>query len=304
MTQRTARPQTLPNPYQVLRDHGLRAKKSLGQNFLVDPNIPPQIASSGGLRHGDVVFEIGAGCGTLTHCLGDLATQVIAIEYDEDLAPIAQAELAYASHVDVRHQDVRDLNWSKVADEVGQPLVIYGNLPYYLSSEILLSLLANPTSWKRACFLVQLEFAQRVCATPGNRKAGSISALTHLLTYPSMLFEVPPSAFSPPPKVTSAVMVLERRDGWAEDVGDLKTFRRVVRALFAQRRKMARSALRGICEHSEELLTSLGLTPTTRGERFTLAELARISRALSRPTATDSPSEHTSDDLNSHNSNS
>ena len=280
---RIARPTQLPNPYQVLRAHGLRAKKSLGQNFLIDPNIPPQIARSGGLRHGDVVFEIGAGCGTLTHCLGDLSTRVIALEYDEALASIAQAELAYAEHVDIRRGDVRDLDWSAVATEVGQPLVIYGNLPYYLSSEILLSLLANPESWTRACFLVQLEFAQRVCAKPGERKAGSISALTHLLTYPSLLFEVPPTAFSPPPKVTSAVMVLERRDEWAEDVGDLKTFRRIVRSLFAQRRKMARSSLRGVHPQAEELLTRLGLSPTMRGERFNLAELALISRELSHP---------------------
>ena len=280
---RTERPQTLPNPHQVLRMHGLRAKKSLGQNFLTDPNIPPQIARSGGLRKGDVVFEIGAGCGTLTHCLGDLATRVIALEYDDDLAPIAEAELHYAPHVEIRRGDIRDLDWSDIADEVGQPLVIYGNLPYYLSSDILLALLASPTSWRRACFLVQREFAQRVCAPPGDRKAGSISALTHLLTYPSMLFEVSPECFSPAPKVTSAVMVLERRDEWAEDVGDLKTFRHVVRSIFAQRRKMARSALRGAHPNPEELLISLGLKPTQRGERFTLAELAQISRALSRP---------------------
>lgn len=297
--QRTTRPQTLPNPYQVLRAHGLRPKKSLGQNFLIDPNVPPQIARSGGLRHGDVVFEIGAGCGTLTHCLSDLATQVIALEYDEDLAPIAEAELAYAPHVEVRRGDVRDLEWQEIATEVGQPLVIYGNLPYYLSSDILLSLLANPESWKRACFLVQLEFAQRVCASPGTRQAGSISALTHLLTYPSMLFQVPPSAFSPPPKVTSAVMVLERRDAWAENIGDLKTFRRVVRALFAKRRKMARSSLRSVHPQAEELLINLGLSPTTRGERFSLAELAQISRALSQPSDDQPPLKSTLSDTHS-----
>ena len=182
MMPRLTPPAHLPNPYQVLREHGLRAKKALGQNFLVDPNIPPQIARSGGLRSGDIIFEIGAGCGTLTHCLSGLADRVIALEYDEDLAPIAKSELAYAPHVEIRQGDVRHISWEAVAEEEGQPLVIYGNLPYYLSSDILLSLLASPQSWKRACFLVQLEFAQRICAPPGERKAGSISALTHLLT--------------------------------------------------------------------------------------------------------------------------
>ena len=280
MAPRLTRPSSLPNPYQVLKDHGLRAKKALGQNFLVDPNIPPQIARSGGLKSGDIIFEIGAGCGTLTHCLSGLSQRVIALEFDEDLAPIAQAELAYAPHVEVRQGDVRKINWAEVAEAEGAPLVIYGNLPYYLSSDILLSLLASPKSWKRACFLVQLEFAQRVCAPPGNRKAGSISALTHLLTYPSLLFEVKPEAFSPPPKVTSAVMVLERRDEPAEEVGSLKSFRKVVKALFAQRRKMARSSLKSIHDNPSELLSDLGLDPQTRGERFTLGELAKISRAL------------------------
>ena len=276
---RVERPNTLPNPYHVLRAHGLRAKKALGQNFLVDQNIPPQIARSGGLKTGDIVFEIGAGCGTLTHCLADLARRVIALEYDEDLAPIAQAELSYADHVEVREGDVRRVNWEETAQQEGQDLVIFGNLPYYLSSEILLSLL-KAKGWKRACFLVQLEFAQRVCARPGERKAGSISALTHLLTYPSLLFEVSPTAFSPPPKVTSAVMVLERREEVAVDVGEVGVFRQVVRALFAQRRKMARSSLKSVHAEAGLILEKLGLDPTTRGERFDLDQLASISRAL------------------------
>jgi 16S rRNA (adenine1518-N6/adenine1519-N6)-dimethyltransferase len=280
MVSRQTRPNVIPNPYQVLRAHGLKAKKSLGQNFLVDPNIPPQIARSGGIRTGDVIFEIGAGCGTLTHCLGEMAEKVIALEFDEDLTPIARAELAYADHVEVRQGDIRKLDWDSLVAEVGQPLVVYGNLPYYLSSDILLALLNHPHSWRRACFLVQLEFAQRVCAPPGERAAGSISALTHLFTYPSLLFEVSPESFSPPPKVTSAVMVLERRDEWGADVGDLKVFRRVVRALFAQRRKMARVSLKSIHANPEQLLTSIGLDPTFRGERFTLDQIALISKTL------------------------
>lgn len=280
MTPRVSRPESLPNPYDVLRTHGLRPKKSLGQNFLVDPNIPAQIAGSGGVRSGDVIFEIGAGCGTLTHCLSGLANKVIALEYDEDLAPIAQAELAYAEHVEIRHGDVRQLDWPALAEEMGQPMVVYGNLPYYLSTDILLSLLTHPEAWRRACFLVQLEFAERVCAPPGVRAAGSISALTHLLTYPSLLFQVSPKAFSPAPKVTSAVMVLEKRETLAADVGDMTVFRRVVRALFAQRRKMARSSLKQIHPNPTALLEDLGLDSTLRGERFSLAEIALISKTL------------------------
>ena len=230
----------IPNPYHVLREHGLKAKKSLGQNFLVDPYMPLRIAQSGGIQKQDIVLEIGAGCGTLTHALAHYAHRVIALEYDEDLVPIAQSEMSYAPHVEIRQQDIHTFDWQSFAQESNQPIVVFGNLPYYLSSDILLSLLEDNPYWTRACFLVQQEFAQRVCALPGNRQAGSISALTHLLTYPSMLFQVDAECFSPPPKVTSAVMVLEKRDQPQYQVGSMKSFRHVVRALFAQRRKMVR----------------------------------------------------------------
>jgi 16S rRNA (adenine1518-N6/adenine1519-N6)-dimethyltransferase len=268
----------IPNPYHVLRHHGLKPKKSLGQNFLVDPHMPLRIAQSGGIQPQDVVLEIGAGCGTLTHALAHYAQRVIALEYDEALIPIAQSELAYASHVDIWHQDIRHFNWHDFAQEVAQPIVVYGNLPYYLSTDILLALLEDNPYWTRACFLVQQEFADRVCARPGTRQAGSISALTHLLTYPSILFQVDAQCFSPPPKVTSAVMVLERRDTPSEDVGSMKTFRHVVRALFAQRRKMARRSLKAIASDPIVLLEQADIEVTRRGEDLSLAELASLSR--------------------------
>jgi 16S rRNA (adenine1518-N6/adenine1519-N6)-dimethyltransferase len=273
-------PVTIPNPYHVLRSYGLRPKKSLGQNFLIDDSIPAQIAQAGGVSAESMVLEIGAGCGTLTHALAARAARVIAIEYDEELAPIAQQELSYAPHVEVRLGDVRTLDWPSLADEFGGPFMIYGNLPYYLSSEILIALLEDNPHWTRACFLVQLEFAQRVCAPPGTRNAGSISALTHLITYPSILFKVSADSFSPAPKVESAVIVLERRDTLAEEIGSMSAFRHVVRALFSQRRKMARRSLKAIHPDPVVLLESVGLNPTSRGEQLTLSELAMLTRAF------------------------
>jgi len=269
----------IPNPYHVLRAHGLKAKKALGQNFLTDMSVVERIAESGGLSSDSVVFEIGAGCGTLTHALAARAGQVLALEYDDDLISILASELSYAPHVRLRHGDVRALDWGALTEELGEPLTVYGNLPYYLSSEILLALLEGELQWTRACFLVQLEFAQRICAPPGSRRAGSISALTHLLTYPTVLFQVPAEAFTPAPKVESAVIVLERRARPAFDVGDPKRFRALVRALFAQRRKMARRSLKPLCPDPEALLQACALDPTTRGERFTLEQLATLSRA-------------------------
>lgn len=270
----------IPNPYHVLRAHGLKAKKALGQNFLTDMSVVERIAESGGISPDSAVFEIGAGCGTLTHALAARAQKVLALEYDDDLMGILEAELSYASHVTLRHGDIRALDWAALSDELGAPLTVYGNLPYYLSSEILLALLEGELRWTRACFLVQLEFAQRVCAPPGARQAGAISALTHLLTYPTVLFQVPAEAFTPAPKVESAVIVLERRDQPAFDVGDARSFRAVVRALFAQRRKMARRSLKSLSPDPEALLSACGLDPTTRGERFSLEQLAALTRAL------------------------
>lgn len=270
--------QQIPNPYHVLRAHGLKAKKSLGQNFLTDMNVVERIAESGGITSDSVVFEIGAGCGTLTHALAARAQRVLALEYDDDLIGILKDELQYAPHVSLRHGDVRHLDWKALSEELGTPLTVYGNLPYYLSSEILLSLLQGELLWTRACFLVQLEFAQRICAAPGTRQAGSISALTHLLTYPTILFQVPATAFTPAPKVESAVIVLERRTQPAFDVGNAKSFRSIVRALFAQRRKMARRSLKSVIQDPEFILNQCGLDPSMRGERFTLEQLASLSR--------------------------
>jgi len=271
--------QQIPNPHQVLRAHGLKAKKALGQNFLTDMGVVERIAQSGGLTSESVVFEIGAGCGTLTHALAARAKRVVALEYDDDLIGILRDEMSYAPSVELMHGDVRKLDWSALSEALGDSVTVYGNLPYYLSSEILLSLLRGPLPWSRACFLVQLEFAQRVCAPPGDRRAGSISALTHLLTYPSVLFQVPASSFTPAPKVESAVMVLERRAEPAFDVGDARSFRAIVKALFAQRRKMARRSLKPLCPEPDRLLESCGLDPSARGERFSLEELAALSRA-------------------------
>lgn len=268
------------DPRVVLKAHGLWARKRLGQNFLVDPMMPGRIAVSGGLTPTDSVFEIGAGTGVLTHALAARAQRVLAIEFDRDLLPVLRAELGYAEHVTIREGDVRQVDWAAVAEELGGPPLIYGNVPYNLSSEILIGLLEAPHTWRRACFLLQKEFAERAAAPPGTKKCGALSALVALWCHASIALQVPAECFHPQPKVESAVLVLERRAEPAEDVGDLRTFRQVVRALFAQRRKMARKALKPLVAESEAVLEAAGVAPTRRGETFTLAELAAASRAL------------------------
>jgi 16S rRNA (adenine1518-N6/adenine1519-N6)-dimethyltransferase len=268
------------DPRSVLKAHDLWAKKRFGQNFLVDRNTPERIVRAGGAAPGDTVFEIGPGVGTLTRALAAVAGRVVALEYDRELVPVARAELAEAPHVEVREGDIRKVDWDALAAELGGPLVVYGNIPYNLSTDIVLGLIEHPGAWRRACFLLQLEFAERVATPPGEKGCGAPSALVALWTKARIAFRVGRGAFHPPPNVDSAVLVLERRPEPAADVGDPKSFRAVVAALFGQRRKTARNALRALTE--DDLLGEAGIDPQRRGETFTLDEIAAVSRAWSR----------------------
>ncbi len=269
------------DPRKVLQAHGLWTKKQFGQNFLVDPAMPARIAAVGGARADDVIYEIGAGVATLTRALIGRGKRLIALEYDRDLVPVARAETAFDPTVEIREGDIRQTDWAAEAEAAGQPLMVYGNVPYNLSTEILLGLLdAPPTAWRRACLLLQREFAMRAAAAPGTRQCSALSAQVALLTHATVAFEVPREAFHPAPKIESAVLVLERRDDLAVDVGDRRVFRQVVRALFAQRRKMARKALKPLCADAEGLLTAAGVDPMARGETLNLEALARVSRTL------------------------
>ena len=273
-------PYEFRDPRTVLKAHEVWAKKHFGQNFLVAASAPERIAAAGRAGPGDFVFEIGAGCGTLTRALAARGGRVVALEHDRDLVPIARAELAPWPDAEIREGNVLDTDWRALAAEAGSPILVYGNLPYHLSTPILLALLDAPESWTRACFLLQKEFAERLAAPPGTRECGTLSAYAALLTQPNIAFRLPPGAFHPPPKVESAVLVLERLPAPAADVGDPEAFRRVVRALFAQRRKTARNALRAACPEPEAALAAAGLQSDRRGETFTLNELAALSRAV------------------------
>ena len=143
------------DPRAVLKAHGLWTKKQCGQNFLIDPTIPSRIVLAGGVQKTDSVFEIGAGCGTLTRALAEVGCPVVALEYDRDLVPVARADLAWADHVEIREGNVLDVNWPQLSVDLDGPLVIYGNLPYHLSSPIIFGLLDNHQAWRRACYILQ-----------------------------------------------------------------------------------------------------------------------------------------------------
>lgn len=268
------------DPRTVLREHGLWAKKRFGQNFLVAPDMPWRIAAAGGATARDVVFEIGPGCATLTRALAAQAGRVVALEHDRELVPVARAEMADAPHVEIREGNVLDVDWAALAAELGQPPVVYGNVPYHLSTPIIVGLIEARSSWRRVCLLLQREFAERVAAPPGDRRCGTLSARAGLWTHATIALQVGSGSFHPRPKVDSSVLVLEPRAEPAVDVGDEAAFHMLVKALFAQRRKMARKALKPVCGDAMEVLEAAGLEPTRRGETFSMEELAALSRAL------------------------
>ena len=271
---------TFHDPRDVLREHGLWTKKKFGQNFLTSPTVPEKIARVGGARPEDGIFEIGAGCGTLTRALAARASKVIALEYDRDLVPVARSELAGSPHVEIRQGNVLDIDWDLVCHEFERPPIIYGNLPYHLSSKIILGLLAKPHAWQRACFMLQKEFADRLSARVGSRQSSALSVQVAVWAITTHAFDVPSHAFHPAPKVDSSVIVMERLQEPVVDVDNHHALRVVVRALFAQRRKMARKSLKPISHDVEGLLRLAGLDGTRRGETFDLEEVAALSRAL------------------------
>ncbi|MFN3201047.1 MAG: 16S rRNA (adenine(1518)-N(6)/adenine(1519)-N(6))-dimethyltransferase RsmA [Bradymonadia bacterium] len=272
------------DPRLALKAHGLWAKKHFGQNFLVAPDVPSRIAHSGRAGADDTVFEIGPGVGTLTRALADVSGRVVALERDRDLVPVVKAETEEFGNVEIREGDVLDVDWPALCDELkderGQPPIIYGNLPYHLSTPIIVSLLEAHRSWRRCCFLLQKEFADRVAAKPGDKLCGSLSALAWMYAKPRRAFVVPAGAFHPKPKVTSAVLVMDAREAPPVDVGDERVFRTMVRALFNQRRKTARNALKQVCADPGLALEKAGLDARRRGETFTLEELGALSQAV------------------------
>lgn len=285
-----------PNPRALLEKHGLRAKKSWGQNFLGDEGILDDIARLAAPRSGEVVVELGAGLGHLTARLVARGAKVVAVERDRDMARVLRGELG--ERIVLLEADAARLDYGRIAAEhagSGPPstatptaptakLVVVGNLPYHLTSPILFSILDQVERVSRAVLLLQREVAERLAATPGTHAWGILSVLLQLEADVSIERIVPAGAFLPPPKVESAVLCALFRPPLAK-VADPARFRRLVKAGFGQRRKTLANALRsGRIAQPEALAAALaraGIDPGRRGETLTVEEWAALDRALS-----------------------
>jgi 16S rRNA (adenine1518-N6/adenine1519-N6)-dimethyltransferase len=273
-------PDRLPPLREVIRQHGLGARKSLGQNFLLDLNLTGKIARAAGPLDGVTVVEIGPGPGGLTRALLDNgAGRVVAIERDQRCIPALQEiAAAYPGRLDLIEADALEVDLSQT---VQAPARIVANLPYNIATPLLIGWLrAEPwPPWYDALVLMfQREVAERITATPGSKSYGRLAVLTQWRTEPRILFDIAPSAFVPPPKVVSSVVRLIPRTQPLPC--DMRALERVTQAAFGQRRKMLRQSVRALGVEPQPLLESAGISPTARAEDIPVAGFVALARAL------------------------
>jgi 16S rRNA (adenine1518-N6/adenine1519-N6)-dimethyltransferase len=268
------------NDRLLLERHGIAPKKSLGQNFLHDPNALEKIVELAGLPPGMTVVEIGPGTGNLTRVLAREAARVIAVELDERLVSLLRAELAAEPRVELVHGDILDIN---LADRVGTaPYMVVANLPYYITSAVLRHFFENPPRPDRLVLTVQREVAERLVATPGEMSLLAVSV--QFYGQPRIVMHLSPAAFWPRPDVESAVVRIDVYPAPPVAVPDERLFFRVVRAGFGQKRKQLRNSLSAGLHldkaRADALLSEAGVDPRRRAETLGLEEWAAITRAV------------------------
>ncbi|MDO6589628.1 16S rRNA (adenine(1518)-N(6)/adenine(1519)-N(6))-dimethyltransferase [Loktanella sp. D2R18] len=271
----------LPPLRDVIATHELAAKKSLGQNFLLDLNLTAKIARLAGDVSAADVLEIGPGPGGLTRgLLAEGARRVLAIEKDPRCMPaLAEIEAAYPGQLQVINGDALDVN---PLEHLTAPIKIAANLPYNVGTELLVRWLtppAWPPFWESLTLMFQREVAQRIVAQPGNKAYGRLALLAQWRSDPRIVLDLPPEAFSPPPKVNSAVVHLTALPA-PRYPADPAVLNKVVAAAFNQRRKMLRSALKSVSPDIETHLAAVGIKPTERGEQVGLEAFCALARQV------------------------
>ena len=262
----------------ILKKFKLRAVKGLGQNFLIDADIVRRIIDAADIKSGDEVLEIGPGIGTLTQGLLETGALVTAIEIDKKLPVVLKETLAGYENFRLIEGDILKINLSEL---MPRNFKVVANLPYYITTQILLTLLEQNLPLTKVVTMVQREVAERMTALPGSKIYGALSIAVQFRSEARIAFEVPPKSFLPPPEVTSAVVVCDIRKFPLEV--DEKFFNKVVRAAFAQRRKTLLNSLTGAGFSREKILSALeisGIDGSRRAETLSLEEFAKISTAI------------------------
>lgn len=270
------------DPRSLMKKYGQQAKKSWGQNFLVDEKAYRSIVDAAAAGPNDTVLEIGAGLGTLTLRLAEHAGRVVAIERDRELAAILREEFIPFPNIELREDNALTFDYAALAASLPRPLIVVGNLPYNIASPILFRLLAQRGKMSRLLFMLQREMAERIAAPADGDTYGALSVMVQLYGEPKIVCRVRAGGFVPAPKVDSAVLRIELfPDGKTRvPVRSEEVFSRVVHAAFNQRRKTLRNALGAVTDDPKALLERAAIDPQRRGETLTVAEFARIADVL------------------------
>ena len=268
----------------ILSAFHLRASKRLGQNFLVDRSVVQGIVDAAELSPEDTVLEIGPGIGTLTQGLAETGARVVAVELDKKLPAVLAETLKGYDNVTIVPGDILKLNIPEILGlREGERFKVVANLPYYITTPIIMTLLEQRLPIERLVTMVQKEVAVRMTARPGSKDYGALSIAVQYFTVPRMVMDVPPRSFLPAPEVTSAVIACHVQEVPTMRPQDEKLFFRLVRAAFGQRRKTLLNALTGAGlskEMSRAGLAAAGIAENMRGEQLSLADFARLSDAV------------------------
>ncbi len=265
----------------ILKAFNLHTRKKLGQNFLIDKMIVQGIVSAAELSSDDKVLEIGPGIGTLTQGMAETGADITAVELDKKLPAVLAETLKGYDNIRIIQGDILKVNISEIMGS--RPYKVVANLPYYITTPILMTLLERKLPITRIVTMVQKEVAERMTAKPGSKAYGALSAAVQYYTVPSIVLQVPPKSFMPEPEVNSVVISCVVREKPPVDVLDEKLFFRIVRGAFGQRRKTLANALKGAGFQKDEIersLTLAGIDLKRRGETLSLDEFAAITDAF------------------------
>lgn len=270
----------------VLQRHGFTFSKALGQNFIVNPSVCPRIAEEGGAREGVGVLEVGAGIGVLTAELAKRADKVVCVELDTRLLPVLDETLAGFDNIKIINGDILKVDLHQILkDEFGDmPVIVCANLPYYITSPVIMRLLESRLNIESVTVMVQKEAAVRLCADVGSRDSGAVTVAVNFYSEAQKLFDVSRGSFMPAPNVDSAVIRLDIRKEVPVEVTDEKFFFSMVRSAFSQRRKTASNGISsglGMPKQTViEAIENAGLPSTVRAESLTMEELGILCEEL------------------------
>ena len=277
------------NTIEVLQKYDFVFQKKFGQNFLIDSHVLDKIVSAAGITKDDFVLEIGPGIGTMTQYLAASARKVFAVEIDKALIPILEDTLKEFDNVQVINQDILKVDIKKLAEEHndGKPIIVVANLPYYITTPIIMGLFESQVPIDSITVMVQKEVADRMKVGPGTKDYGALSLAVQYYAEPYIVANVPPNCFMPRPKVGSAVIRLTRHEKPPVEVADEKLMFRLIRASFNQRRKTLANGLNNSPELSyskeeiQQTIEKCGFKAGIRGEALTLEDFAKLANAFS-----------------------